>query len=287
MYLKIKLATFILFLVSSAVIAEDFNGQKLTMKNGRVLEGIYDAEKGKLELIGETGARLPWAVKAEDIAKVENVVLHIQIITKAEQELKRRRLEKAGAELNLTRVSEQLAAFSVSPSVIIAKFKNRIPEVQEILKKTATTAVEMRKTRDDYGRQVALRESSTTTTKVTDTEKKVDVVTDGSAIATDIYGDAGWVKYRERMSGWESKRQVTNVTVDVTADAARAELSKLDQEVNNIETAVNEMNSYIHLLEKEIASQEKKVVIMDTLTKEKARWEQRLVELNKIIDGKP
>jgi hypothetical protein len=286
MYLKFKLAPLILFFVSSAAIAEEFNGQKLTMKNGRVLEGIYDAEKGKLEIIGETGSRLPWAVKAEDIAKVENVVLHVQIITKADQELKRRRLERTGTELNLKRVSEQLAAFSVSPLVMIAQYKKRIPEVQEILKKTATTAVEMRKNRDDYGRQVALRESSTTTTKVTDTETKVDVVTDGDA-TTHVYGDAWWTSYRERTSGWGSKHEVTNVTVDVTADAARAELTKFNQEVSNIEAAVKEMSSYIRFLEKEIAVQEKHIVTIETLTKEKARWDQRLVELNKIIDGKP
>jgi hypothetical protein len=47
------------------------------------------------------------------------------------------------------------------------------------------------------------------------------------------------------------------------------------------------MSSYIRFLEKEIAVQEKHIVTIETLTKEKARWDQRLVELNKIIDGKP
>jgi Mg2+ and Co2+ transporter CorA len=122
---------------------------------------------------------------------------------------------------------------------------------------------------------------------VTDTKTKVDVVTDGDATTTDIYGDAWWTNYRQRTSGWGNKREVSTVIKDVTVDAARAELSKLDHEVNNIETAVKEMNSYVNFLEKEIATQEKRIVTIETLTKEKARWEQRLVELNKIIDTKP
>lgn len=240
------------------------DGHRLTMRDGRTLTGVWDADAGTLTLVGAVGAVL--TIRADDVVASERVALPRVVEDAGTKRQRQLRAERTGTMAALFRLNEELGE---DPEGQLASARRQLAALPDRITTERERATKLGDAADQYRRQVALVESTTKTTTTAEYGGDVPVVAvPGGAVTVPPAGAAV-----VSTSGGEV---TTTTTRTVTADAARAELAKLEAE------AVKQ-RATVGALEAQLADLTKREARLTALLVSRDRHQVRLAELEAML----
>ncbi len=256
---------------SLAAQAEDLAGKRLHLADGRILEGRYDEATGQMRLAGPGDAVI--AVAQAEIASSENIVLVQPTPNTDDKATRKLKGERSGIIVVLRQLEARLGPH---PEAELDTWGARLAEVPKRIASGEARLDTLCDARDEYRRQIALKETTTATTAASDSTTIARARERVVGVADPVMQAGMDATYRVAVDTIERRSVVAVAVEEVTLDAARAELARLDAQVEDVRHALTELHAYAdHLAARVVATSADRVL--------RDRYRARLLELDGLL----